>query len=213
MFTSEYLIFDFDGVLSDSLDSEVEYLIQSSDYPTVSDSGQAINFRSEYLSKPKHSLKNNLTISQKNKSIQNAIQFGKFHTANKVELYCDVVDFLQKIQNKSTAIVSSGCENYIKSTLDTNTSYFDLIFGIQTSLSKQQKIIMICDYWNINICDIVYFTDTLSDIIELSPIISSHQFVACTWGVHDKGDFLQFVPEKNIIDSLSQFLDQKNSLN
>ena len=81
------------------------------------------------------------------------------------------------------AIVSSGLEEIMKYIMGPELcSEFEFILGRETHTSKEEKIKMINKSWQAPIDEIYYFTDTLSDYLELRDFLEPKRIIGCSWG-------------------------------
>jgi hypothetical protein len=56
----------------------------------------------------------------------------------------------------------------------------------------------VCQDWEISASEVVYFTDTLTDVIEVRGIVKT--VIGCSWGVHPREILSQLLPEDLILD-------------
>lgn len=95
-------------------------------------------------------------------------------------------EFVEKIaQNKDKfsgfSIVSSSDSSFIKAILGKEIKLFDIILGFDHSHSKEEKIQQITKKYNLNLNQIIYITDTTTDILELQILPKTNLF-GVNWG-------------------------------
>jgi phosphoglycolate phosphatase-like HAD superfamily hydrolase len=207
-FNVHYLIFDFDGVIADSLDSVAFALKRGwpplKFFPTKFIKKVIVKF----VDKPVHARNQQLTEKKESKLIKDYQHIAKVLVAqNRTRVFEGLVDELRlllKSKNCKLAIVSSGSESYINSVMHHVDLPFDYIYGVETSLSKEAKVEKVCRNWNVDTSQCKYFTDSKTDVIELINIIELSQIVGCSWGWQGYKKLKQILPENQI---LKEFVD------
>lgn len=208
---THYLIFDFDGVIADSLDS-VAYALkrgwpQFRFFPTGFIKKIIVNF----VDRPVHSRNQKVT----EKSQVNLLKDYQ-HIANILiaqgrttvfEGFISELKVLLDNHNCKLAIVSSGSEIYINSVLHSINLPIEYIYGVETSLSKEVKVERVCKNWEIELDKCLYFTDSKTDVVELMNILQLHQIIGCAWGWQGYKKLKQALPEEQI---LKEFSDIQN---
>lgn len=74
------------------------------------------------------------------------------------------------------SIVSSSCSNFITTVLSKKIKLFDQILGFDSSHSKEEKINQIVQTLDLKLDQIIYITDTTTDILELSLLPKNNLF-------------------------------------
>lgn len=207
---TKYLIFDFDGVIADSLDSMAYGMKrawpQFRFFPTAFIRKTIIRF----VDKPVHSRKQNLTELATNIVIKDYQHIAKVLIAQgRTQIFEGFVAEIRELLNQHNcklAIVSSGSEIYINSVLHSIDLPFEHIYGAETSLSKEHKVELVCQHWKIELDQCMYFTDSKTDVIELLHILSLPQIIGCAWGWQGYKKLKEVLPENQI---LKEFVDVK----
>jgi phosphoglycolate phosphatase-like HAD superfamily hydrolase len=199
----DYLIFDFDGVIADSLES-VAYALKSGwpqfrFLPVSFIKKIIINFvdRPAHSRSQKISVKNQFTLIKDYQHIANILI-----AQDRTQVFEGFVDELRMLiteHNCKLAIVSSGSEIYINSVLHNIDLPFEYIYGVEASLSKEQKVEKVCSNWNIDLDQCTYFTDSKTDVVELLNIIDLEQIIGCAWGWQGYKKLKKILPENQIL--------------
>ncbi len=179
-----YFIFDFDGVICDSLEPCIKIIAESLIYGTT-DLDEVKRQFLNYFSKPVLSLEK--SPEQKEKD-----WYFLKHLCDKLiqakpslfEGFVQQITDINNTKNYKLAIVSSGFSYYIKDILGSKSSMFEFIYGFETSSSKECKVNLVCDSWGVKPTDCYYFTDTVSDILELKELFGIDRIIGCEWGFH-----------------------------
>jgi phosphoglycolate phosphatase-like HAD superfamily hydrolase len=208
---THYLIFDFDGVIADSLDSMAYGLKRSLKRFHFLPLPIVKRMIVQYVEKPVHSHKQGLTDTEKANVIKEYQDISRVLVAQNRTLVFEgfVAELRELIKHKNCklAIVSSGSEIYINFITHKIDLPFEYIYGCETSLSKEEKVEMVCDHWGIELPSCKYFTDSKTDVIELLHILDLSQIFGCAWGWQGEKRLKEILPENQI---LKEFLDIQN---
>jgi phosphoglycolate phosphatase-like HAD superfamily hydrolase len=205
---THYLIFDFDGVIVDSLDS-VAYALkrgwpQFRFFPDRFIKKIIVSF----VDRPVHSRNQNITDKNQATLIKDYQHIAQILVAQGRTSVFEgfIAELRQMIRKKNCklAIVSSGSEIYLNSVLHDVDLPFELIYGVETSLSKEIKVEKVCQNWNIELSDCLYFTDSKTDVVELLNILDIKQIIGCSWGYQGYKKLKKILPENQI---LKEFID------
>lgn len=192
---TKYLVFDFDGVLGDTYDARMEVFIEMGKTKE-----EVIEHTEKYFTKSTHTRDLNLnqeTIS----SIKDwTIRFGTSLNQKGFNLFNGFIEELKKVKNAKMAVVSSGSAIYIKPKLEKIGLEFSSIMTMEDHHSKEEKVEQICKDWNILVKDAYFFTDTVSDVKELSNIMDKNKIYGCAWGYQDFKKLSTVLDEKNILN-------------
>jgi phosphoglycolate phosphatase-like HAD superfamily hydrolase len=179
------VIFDFDGVIVNTLDFSFE--INRSFNPDLKredwvDLHSGDSFYDEYKN-PKRKIRN--TVADFYKVYEKKIY--------KVLPYKGIPDVLEEIgQDYNLSIVSGSPERIIKRYLEKfGLEGFDTILGTETHLDKTHKLNLLLKTRSVNPKDCILITDTICDIREGQKV--GVQSIAVTWGMFDQ---VRFSPEK-----------------
>ncbi|MCC7436491.1 HAD family hydrolase [Candidatus Nomurabacteria bacterium] len=184
MKNKKLVIFDFDGVIVESLDLWFEVTKESNPELT----------KEEYISMSYGSY---IEASEKKNITYNHNGLENYRNRlMEIESPRALISFIEKNNDKYTfAIVSSGNELTIKKFLNKEKieSYFIAVLGQETHKSKTAKIINLLGLQNFDNKDSVFITDTLGDVIEAHE--ASIKSIGVLWGLHDRETLERGRPE------------------
>lgn len=178
------VIFDFDGVIVESLDLWFRITqtnnpgLTKEEYYSMSNGNYIEAFESKELIYTEEGLedyRSNLLLIDSPK---------------------EIVSFIENNSNKFLyAIVSSGNEITIKRFLEKENlvNYFTDILGNQTHKSKNTKISTLLEKYSLENKNAVFITDTLGDILESNE--SEVKSIGVLWGLHDRETLEKGKPE------------------
>lgn len=195
------VIFDFDGVLVNTLEPNFAINVEAQPTLTIEE------FKSFHEGNIHEAI-----LSGKKKSIPDFdYKFRK--RTHELKIYDIFNKILSVISQKYIlVIISSASTNTIKEILerDKATIYFADIFGSDVHKKKIVKIKMLLEKYNTTPENAVFITDTLGDIYEASE--SGVKSIAVTWGYHDEETLSKGKPfviidnPKNLISSIKKIL-------
>lgn len=198
---SKIIIFDFDGVLADSVDVLFEM-----NQKALEDIDRKIS-KDEYISCFEGHINQgltsllNLTEDEKNKMIDaKANIFPFYYNKQNINLFPFAKDLIIEASKLGELwIVSSALGELIKDLLDSQnlSNYFARIIG----QNKQPKSI----FFRESLCDkkkgeVFFITDTTGDIKEMRKAMINSYNIAVTWGFHDKNLLEKMAPDKVVKD-------------
>jgi|LakMenEpi03Aug12_release.lakeMendotaPanAssembly.Ray.scaffolds.fasta_scaffold66135_3 small GTP-binding protein len=197
--TQKHLIFDFDGVLGDTLESLLQAHVV---YENVSYE-QATENMIKYFSKTQHAKKDKIdeaaVITQKDKWHEAykpiALEFG--------ELFDGFIEAVLNLKNVRKAIVTSSTNEIVLPLLGDLAEEFEFILDYHDHLSKETKIEQICGEWGISEKEAYYFTDTISDVLELDQYMDPAKVLGCSWGFLGKEKLQTVLPDSQILDNFT----------
>ena len=195
----KYLIFDFDGVLGDTNNSRVEVIKEmegKSREKIVLDGDQ-------YFTKSPHT--KDLNIGEESLSAMKewAIRFGKLLNQKGFDLFVGFIEELKKIRDAKMAVVSSGSSIYIKPKLKNCGLEFTHTLSFEDHYSKEVKVEMICRDWNVSSKEVLFFTDTISDVMELRNLLDKDKIYGCAWGYQGREKLSTVLDKDHILNSFS----------
>jgi phosphoserine phosphatase len=196
----KYFIFDFDGVLCDSLEPCVKIIAESLIFGT-SDLKEIKRQFLNYFGQPSISKEKN--PQQKEKDWYFLKNLSDQLVEAKPDLFEEFIQQLEDVHNTKDyklAIVSSGFDYYIKAILGSKSLMFDFIYGFETSSSKQDKVKLVCKSWEVKPDDCYYFTDTVGDVLELQGLFGANKIVGCEWGFHGLSRLNKHLPKERILE-------------
>jgi small GTP-binding protein len=197
---TRFLIFDFDGVICDGLDSDLEADIIRGREKGL-DKEEAEKDFWQYFEKPSHTKKHDLSPEEKEKIVKDHqfIATLRFQSRKRTKLFTDFISEIKKIDNTRIAIVSSSSTIFINKLLEKTNLDFDLVLGIEDSVSKEEKIEQVCDFWEIEEKEAYYFTDTKTDVLELEKYLDNTKIIGCSWGYHNFEKLSEVLPQSQIL--------------
>lgn len=197
--TQKHLIFDFDGVLGDTLESLLQSHVV---YENVSYE-QATENMIKYFSKTQHAKKDKIdievTLAEKDlwhaTYLPIALEFGN--------LFDEFMQAVLSLKNVRKAIVTSNTNEIVLPLLGDLAEEFEFILDYHDHLSKEVKIEKICSEWGISEKEAYYFTDTISDVVELDQYMDPTKVLGCSWGFLGKEKLQTVLPESQILDNFN----------
>ena len=194
------LIFDFDGVLADTL------IPISKAYKELFNSPKSLEeIQSEFfLDYMKSTSSANLHSENDPKKIKEELTWIKNinekMTEIGFEMFPAMFDEMKNIPEARFAIVSTATEKLIRANIINRGIKFDLVLGCDTSLSKVEKVQMVLDKWEIPAEEAYYFTDTVSDVLELKELLNPERIIGASWGWHGFELLKTVLPAHQIMD-------------
>jgi phosphoglycolate phosphatase-like HAD superfamily hydrolase len=203
------IIFDFDGPIGDTWELLIEYtaLKKGMSYK------EAKEDQLKYFMTPKHS--NQIVLTEiekinKNEFLDGFVEFikSKYNKEKAiVPIFEEFINNIRKLNQKEFGIISSGTINYI---LPSICQYLDLFPFIQTFENHQSKINKIEElkkYFNYDDnVNLIYITDTLSDVIELENYLGLDNIYGVIWGVHEESILKQKLKSSKILRNYEDIL-------
>ncbi len=174
----KYLIFDFDGVLGNTFESRNK-VIQEMENKSRD---EVILSGDQYFTKSNHTRAANLSLETLKDMRLWTKTFGELLNKVGFSLFTDFVKEIAKIENAKLAIVSSGSTIYIKPKIKEMGLEFSHVLSFEDHHSKEEKVEQICKDWNISVKDIYFFTDSISDVVELENLVDRNKIYGCAWG-------------------------------
>lgn len=176
----KYILFDFDGVIVDSLDLafSINRQDKAADY-TVNDYIQL--FRGNIYS---HFKKDNDEQPKKSKP-----DFFSQYEPGMMKLNC-IAGMPEVIKNLASGytliIISSTLRTIIEKFLEKHNllEYFTAVLGPEVEKDKTKKIQMVFDDYKTNANNCLFITDTLGDVKEAGKV--DVRCIGVTWGYHPK---------------------------
>jgi phosphoglycolate phosphatase-like HAD superfamily hydrolase len=191
-----HLIFDFDGVIGDTLmaSAEATAAIEGTDVF----SARAANARYA-RNKPNHVRNHTLSEAEMNGLLSWTSAFGERMLASAFPLFDDFVREIESINTPHKAVVSSGSQKYVVPSLSRTKIAPTHILAFEDHHSKEEKIESICRDWNVAVNDVFYFTDTLADVYELSGMLAKEKLIGVSWGYCTREELAQVLEERYIL--------------
>ncbi|HTH93394.1 MAG TPA: HAD hydrolase-like protein [Candidatus Paceibacterota bacterium] len=169
------VIFDFDGVLVDTL--QLWHSINGVTNPSMTTEDFA-----------KLSYGNFHELSEASSFVPNPNAHNDYHERiTDFDVPIEIQEVIQYFHpTHLLAIVSSGPEEAIKRSLKKENllQYFDDVLGLETHKLKTVKLQILLDKYSLSKNDAVFITDTLGDILESNQV--DVPVIGVTWGLHER---------------------------
>jgi KH-domain-like of EngA bacterial GTPase enzymes, C-terminal/Haloacid dehalogenase-like hydrolase len=201
----KYLIFDFDGVIGDTLQEYAKVVHETTE--AEKSTAQIIKENIiEHHQKPQF---DSWTNSQKEQWKQDLILWSDKIIELGFDCFPAVIQELLKIKSPKMAIVSGSSHNLLRYGIEKANAglgegftplHFDYMMGFEDGLSKVDRVLRICQDWNIDPLDIYFFTDTKTDVIELENTLDKDKIFGCAWGWHGYTRLKEVLPPDQILE-------------
>lgn len=210
---TQYLIFDYDGVIADSEQANLSCWME---VKANGDYQKAKELRDAYFDRPRYHKNHGMSEKEFATETQLTIKACEMMRDHGFDLFEEFIEEIAKISNAKLAIVSSGLkEMLILPKLRDCKLHFTHILGREDHHSKEHKVEQVCKDWGISPTQAYYFTDTKSDVIELQDYMDKTKILGCSWGWVGKAKLLEVLPENQILDKFAdihKFFGSKTSL-
>ncbi|MEI8339094.1 MAG: HAD-IA family hydrolase [bacterium] len=180
---NKYVLFDFDGVIADSLNNG--YIAQKVTCPNITIDNYQNFFTGNINDFEKHSVHDDKC----NHEIDYFIEYGR-GLLNDVKVFPGMTDALKNLSEKYKMVVISSTKTDLIRDFMTKHNirhFFGEILGNDVHKSKVEKIKMVMVNNDLKQEDCLFITDTLGDLIEAEK--AGVGSIAVTWGFHSE-DFL-----------------------
>ncbi len=196
MNNKKVIVFDFDGVIVDSIPNAAEYFLQIHPGLTRKDYDDLHrgNFRdnqdklNEFRIKESEEKQKERSEEYYKLKLEKSLVFPGIKSLLE-ELYANgcvlVINTSAKIKSCIPVLQRDGVEEL-----------FDFIATVETERKKNKKMMLIAERYGINPEDMLFVTDAVGDVLEAG--IVGVPTVCVTWGVHKREDFSQDT-YKNIV--------------
>ena len=187
------LIFDYDGVLVDSLDIFMKYFISACKKQGFEDIATKKDFLKLFEQNMYESM---FAIGMTRDQILKIVYFMRdalIENQDKIKVFKEIPETLEKLSKKNRlVIVTSNETKVVKDFLKyRDLEYFSDIYGSDKAASKIEKIGKIKEKYPDG--NYFYIGDTQGDIIEGKK--ADVKTVAVSWGWHDKGQLEEVNPD------------------
>ncbi|MCA9459771.1 MAG: HAD family hydrolase [Nanoarchaeota archaeon] len=195
------IIFDFDGVISDSFEFHLNKIREFSNF----------NLSEQvYIDMHNGNFFNNVPEAIKNVKWLEYRDFIYHEQAN-LEIKKSIIDVILELNNRYDLYIisSGGCKNISDNLVNNGLiSIFKEVLGMESNSSKEKKFHFIFEKYALNCDDCLFVTDTLGDILEANNV--GVKTVAVDFGFHSKENLLKGEPYKIIsdMDVLIKILDE-----
>lgn len=195
-------MFDFDGVLVDSLKIAYEGIRASSSNPPSLEEYKSY-FNGNIYDKLEKIEGVKLTTSKNDQVFK--LYTPKLLKLDPVKGMREVIEYFHNNEHIKIVIISSTINKPIEEWVNKNklNSYFSKIYGADVHKSKIKKMRMALDEYDVKETDALFITDTLGDIREANKV--GIPTIAVTWGFQHKDTLTKGSP-RNIVDSPEELL-------
>jgi CTP synthase (UTP-ammonia lyase)/FMN phosphatase YigB (HAD superfamily) len=206
---TKHLIFDFDGVLARSLEDNIDVAVVNGHFGT--NDREVIKQKViQKFSRTEHSKDNKLTEAEYAQKLKFSINLTELSLDFNITIFKGFIKSIKQIKNAKLAIVSSGGRAYVhKISKEIEQEFgikFDMVLTCEDSLYKDDKIETVVDYWNVGVQDCYYFTDTISDVVELQDFMDKSKIIGCSWGWLGFDLFATVLPKSQILRGFDDVL-------
>ncbi len=181
---SRVLVFDFDGVLADTLPTAREFTKWM--YPGLTDADYyAISLQNFYTGiKDFSHLRRDMSDSELARAFE-----GYFEQVTCSSIYTGVMEFLDAIPSHISCVINSSAQSSACIPILEKHNIIDRFSDIYTrdiADSKVEKFHMIAQKYNISLDEMIFVTDSVGDIHEARQI--GVPTIAVGWGLHEMSD-------------------------
>ena len=202
---TNYLIFDFDGVLADSWNATVLAFMELHNEPDRATVEKYL--RDDRLVTPRYT-KDRVYTELESAELMN-FRKREYELKEKfgVCFFSEFIEEIKKIKHKQIAIVSTALQSYLNQFAASSGLDFTHVLGFSAGFSKEKCIETICADWGVEVHQTLFFTDTLRDVIEAKNILPIPNIFGCSWGFHSKEYLSRELSESQILLEYSDIHD------
>ena len=170
------IVFDFDGVLINSLGFHTQKFQAFANVPVSSDDLREMSYGNVHQSKPQK-------FQHVDWSTYNDFIHADYIT---MEIHTEIKQTVERLApDYSLHIITSAGENIIRDSLEKNRfCLFQDVLGKETHKSKVEKFRLLFRKHSLSPDDCLFVTDTLGDILEANEV--GVKTVAVDFGYHDR---------------------------
>lgn len=185
MNTKRVIIFDFDGVMVDSI--EIMSKLNKETFPDIDFQGiKDLHKENIFKALEKVTLKKKVETPEEFKE-----RFDKYSKKKlKVALFDGIKELISRLSEDNVLVVNTSATtaNSVP-ILERNgiKRYFDLIADKEFHKSKVEKFKLIAERYNKQVSELIFITDTIGDVREA--VEAGVTTIVVTWGIHKKEDF------------------------
>jgi phosphoglycolate phosphatase len=193
------LIFDFDGVIVDSLQ-----VIEEFDrwlYPDLTDDEWKDTHLGNHFAKM--AIHEHKRVNATEEEIS-ARREEFYENKNKSRIFPEMKECILHMPEDIICTINTssklgGCSSILEN--GGLLSRFSYLATKETSTSKKEKFQIILNKFKASVNDSLFITDTIGDLLEASDM--GIRTICVTWGVHSRRDFSEYNPYK-IVDTPSE---------
>lgn len=187
-------IFDFDGVLANTLEPYVEF-VSKHFFLSPQKSRELI------LS---HTLKNDRPkLYEKMLEMFNIRKLEVFLKTKPNILFQDRLNEILLLDGKK-CILTRNYTQFVKDILGDYLVYFDPIVGFDEATNKTIGFTLLRDLHNIDLSQALFITDTVGDILEAQHFMPNTHIFAANWGYNTIEELGQVIEKTQIISDLKE---------
>lgn len=205
------LLFDFDGVIADSLDLIFDIYNRIHNKYGLPRAKSLEDIRVLFNKNVYEALLERGIEKEKMRPFFTDLQMTTLNEEHKMKPYPGVIDEIKKLaaRHPKMAIISSNHSKVIHSFLKKYgiDDLFEIVFGGEEKTSKVEKIHHVMDELNADPENTYYIGDTSGDVLEGKK--AGVKTVAVCWGYHSKEQLLSANPDFLLenVNQLSTYLD------
>ncbi len=207
---TKHLIFDFDGVLARNIENNLDMVIQEPYFGTT-DREVYRKLMIKHFSKTFHTKKEKLSDEEYRIKLQRSLDISDLTAKHYNSIFTDFIKNISNLKNTKLAVVSSGGSVYVtKICREIETQFgikFDAILTCEDSLYKDDKVATVAKLWNVDVRDCFYFTDTISDVVELQDFMDKKKIIGCSWGWLGYDLLATVLPANQILKNFDDVLE------
>jgi 8-oxo-dGTP pyrophosphatase MutT (NUDIX family)/phosphoglycolate phosphatase-like HAD superfamily hydrolase len=196
-----YFIFDFDGVLGDTFESASRAMIRMGHMADIESAREDVLTYAR--NKPRHTRDHSLTPEQLKGEYEWTALFGEAMEKEEFGLFDSFIDQIEKIPNVKIAIVSSGSKMYVDPAIKKSRLKPTHVLAFEDHHSKEEKIERIAKDWGVPVKDLVFFTDTKADYLELKEMLDPSKIFGCAWGYLGPDELAEVMPPSQILSTFT----------
>jgi phosphoglycolate phosphatase-like HAD superfamily hydrolase len=198
-------IFDFDGVLGDTFKQNLESMVEIGIYSSLENAREG---QLKYFNGPPHLTRtSDITPERKAKNEKFILDFGTVMSKKEIPLFTEFLDSIKRISPDNLAVVSNGSTKYLLPACERMGLKFSHILAFEDHHSKEEKIEIIVNDWQVSELEIYYFTDALVDVYELEKYMDRSKIIGCAWGYSGYENLAQELPEEQILKTFKDILN------
>ena len=197
---THHIIFDFDGVLGDTLQGYITAHLN------ILRKGGNVDITHEKLEKMYHEyckvsnqdhkkVAKDLTVKRAELNQAYLAELGE----KPIPLFEDFIATLKKLHTSNMAVVSGAIDEVLNKAIAQTTLRFSHVLGFKEDFSKIDRVKQICKDWDVELSEIFYVTDTLNDVLDLEVILDRSQIIGVDWGWHGGQVLNQELPNEQIL--------------
>lgn len=196
------LIFDFDGVIADTYDVYINFLIKK------------MKLSRKYATRKFEYTSTELTPEPSNwfwklGSMWYYYRFYRY-VANRSEnlLFPNILSQIQAF-NGPKAILTLAEKRVCETVLKDNISTFDIVIGRNEAPHKPDGFRMIMEKPEFQGTHPIFITDTTADVRHMQEVLPKDQIFAVDWGFNDRALLAEYVePDHILTNDLSEFMQK-----